>query len=272
MIQEIAPQVYHLAYRMKAPEGTGNVFCFWEEKVLLTERRQIPTCAQLEGRCLRYTYLFAIDQEEYYWGEVEEILQVPGLVWVHRKELRYLQPLSQAFAGYTARHLEHWYRDNRFCGRCGRPMSPSMAERKLVCTACGYSVYPRINPAVIVAVHDGERLLMARYAKRPIPWFVLLAGFIEIGETAEQCVAREVQEEVGVAVKNIRYYGSQPWGMSGNLTLAYTAELDGSDRLTVEHRELSEARWFLRSQVPIQESDQVSITQDMVRAFARGAF
>ena len=133
-------------------------------------------------------------------------------------------------------------------------------------------MYPRINPAVIVAVHDGDRLLMTRYARRPIPWFVLLAGFIEVGETAEQGVAREVREEVGIQVKHIRYYGSQPWGMSGNLTLAYTAELDGGDRLTVDRTELAEARWFFRDQVPIRKEDRVSITQDMVRAFAAGRF
>lgn len=272
MIQEIAPQVYHLDYRVKEPEETGKVLCFWEGDVLLTTKQEIPTCAQLAGHGIRHTYLFAIDREEYYLGETAGRISVPGLEWVHRKELRKLHPLSQAFAGYTAGHLEHWYRDNRHCGRCGQPMWPDQKERKMICVACGHQVHPRINPAVIVAVHDGERLLMARYAKRPIPWFVLLAGFVEVGETAEQCVAREVWEEVGIRVKHIRYYGSQPWGMSGNLTLAYTAELDGEDRLTVDSEELAEARWFVRSEVPVQREDQVSITQDMVRAFARGVF
>ena len=240
--------------------------------VLLTRERRVPLRAQLGDCPIRYRYLFAIDREEYYLGEPLGPVQVPGLEWMPRRVLRGLEPLSQAFAGYTARHLEHWYRDNRFCGRCGGPMEPGMEERKLVCAACGFQVYPRINPAVIVAVHDGDRLLMTRYARRPIPWFVLLAGFIEVGETAEQCVAREVREEVGIQVKHIRYYGSQPWGMSGNLTLAYTAELDGGDRLTVDRTELAEARWFFRDQVPIRKEDRVSITQDMVRAFAAGRF
>lgn len=272
MIQEIAPQVYHLEYRVKEPAAAGKVFCFREGCVLLTRERRVPLRAQLGDCPIRYRYLFAIDREEYYLGEPLGPVQVPGLEWMPCRVLRGLEPLSQAFAGYTARHLEHWYRDNRFCGRCGGPMEPGVEERKLVCAACGFQVYPRINPAVIVAVHDGDRLLMTRYARRPIPWFVLLAGFIEVGETAEQCVAREVREEVGIQVKHIRYYGSQPWGMSGNLTLAYTAELDGGDRLTVDRTELAEARWFFRDQVPIRKEDRVSITQDMVRAFAAGRF
>lgn len=272
VIQDIAPRVYHSDYRVKEPDGAGRVFCFRAGEVLLTRERQAPTRAQLRGCPIRYRYLFAIDREEFYLGEPDGSIRVPGLEWMPRKVLRSLEPRSMAFAGYTAWHLEHWYRDNRFCGRCGGPMESGRDERKMVCAACGHRVYPRINPAVIVAVHDGDRLLMARYAHRPIPWFVLLAGFIEIGETAEQCVAREVREEVGIAVKNIRYYGSQPWGMSGNLTLAYTAELDGPDRLTVERSELAEARWFARNEAPIQQSDRVSITQDMVRAFARGKF
>lgn len=272
LIQDIAPQVYHLDYRVKEPEAAGKVFCFWEGRVLLTRGRQVPTWAQLQRCPLRCRYLFAIDREEYYLGEVAGPIQVPGLEWMPRRVLRSLAPLSQAFAGYTARHLEHWYRDNRFCGRCGGPMESAVAERKLVCAACGYQVYPRINPAVIVAVYDGDRLLMTRYAKRPIPWFVLLAGFIEVGETAEQCVAREVREEVGIGVKHIRYYGSQPWGMSGNLTLAYTAELDGPDQLVVDRSELAEARWFGRDQVPVRPQDRVSITQDMVQAFRQGKF
>ena len=165
-----------------------------------------------------------------------------------------------------------WHASGRFCGRCGSPIEPGREERKMVCPACGHRAYPRLNPSVIVAVHDGDRLLMARYAKRPIPWFVLLAGFVEVGETVEQCVAREVREEVGISVKNIRYYGSQPWGMSGNLTLAFTARLDGPDTLTVDPEELAEARWFPRAEVPVQEGDRVSITQDMMRAFVAGRF
>ena len=151
-------------------------------------------------------------------------------------------------------------------------MTPAAAERKLICPACGYHTYPRINPSVIIAVHDSDRILLSRYANRPVTWYVLLAGFIEVGETAEQCVAREVREETGLRVKNIRYYGSQPWGLTGGLSLAYTAELDGSDELRVDADELAEARWFRRDEVPVNQRDWASVTQDMMRAFVAGKF
>ena len=129
MIQEIAPQVYHLEYQVKEPAAAGKVVCFREGCVLLTRERRVPLRAQLGDCPIRYRYLFAIDREEYYLGEPLGPVQVPGLEWMPRRVLRGLEPLSQAFAGYTARHLEHWYRDNRFCGRGGGPMEPGMEER-----------------------------------------------------------------------------------------------------------------------------------------------
>ena len=121
----------------------------------------------------------------------------------------------------------------------------------------------------ISAVTDGDRLLMTRYADRPVTWFVLVAGFVEIGEAAEETVRREVLEETGLRVKNVRYFGSQPWGCAGNLTLGYWAELDGDDAVTLEERELAEARWFDRTEVPVMD-DNTSLTSAMVRAFAEG--
>lgn len=176
-----------------------------------------------------------------------------------------------AFAGYTAWHLYSWYQNNRFCGKCGAPTVPGSDERKLVCSKCHTPIYPRINPCIIVAVHDGDRLLMTRYANRPVTWFVLIAGFIEIGETAEDTVHREVMEETGVKVKNIRYFGSQPWGIPGNLTLGFTAELDGSDKITLDTGELSDGRWFPRDEVPVPDDD-VSITSALIHAFANHEF
>lgn len=272
MIQDIAPAAFDGTFHDRTPEDGSPIFCFWKNTVLLGTDNTLPTYAQLRPHLTDTTYLFAIDQAAYYLGTVPDQLPLPGFTWLPHRALRKLTPMSQTLAGFTAWHLAHWYRDNRFCGRCGQPMTHAATERKLTCPACGYHTYPRINPSVIIAVHDGDRILLSRYANRPVTWYVLLAGFIEVGETAEQCVAREVREETGLRVKNIRYYGSQPWGLTGGLSLAYTAELDGPDVLRVDADELAEARWFRRDEVPVNERDRASVTQDMMRAFAAGKF
>ena len=269
MIQEIAPQVYHLEYQVKEPAAAGKVFCFREGCVLLTRERRVPLRAQLGDCPIRYRYLFAIDREEYYLGEPLGPVQVPGLEWMPRRVLRGLEPLSQAFAGYTARHLEHWYRDNRFCGRCGAKMEKSTTERAMVCPQCKNTVYPKICPAVIVAVHDGDRLLLTRYRGRPFKKYALIAGFNEIGETIEQTVHREVLEEAGVRVKNLRFYKSQPWVFTDTLLMGFVCELDGSDRITVQESELAEASWHLRSELP-QDHSYISLTGEMIEQFRLG--
>lgn len=272
MIQDIYPHRFSLEYQVCAPEEGDWVIIFQGNQVFLTEEQTYPAYQKAEeGTEEKYQFLFSIDGEKYFLslepGEGERL----GLKPYPIRHVRNLRPMHLAFAGYTAWHLYAWYQNNRFCGRCGSPMAPGTDERKLVCTSCGASVYPRINPCIIVAVHDGDRLLMTRYANRPVTWFVLVAGFIEVGETAEDTVRREVMEETGVKVKNIRYFNSQPWGVPGNLTLGFTAELDGEDQIRVDTGELSEARWFNREEVPVPD-DNVSITAALIRAFVNREF
>ena len=130
-------------------------------------------------------------------------------------------------------------------------------------------IFPRIAPAVTIALTDGDRLVLSKYAGRSYTRFALLAGFIEIGETAEECVAREVMEEVGLKVKNIRYYKSQPWGIAGNLQIGYFCDLDGDDTLCIDKEELSEAGWYDRRNIPA-EDDGISLTREMIRIFSEG--
>ena len=120
--------------------------------------------------------------------------------------LRQMQSKEICFAAMTAWHLYTWYAGSRWCGRCGEKTVHDEKERMMRCPGCGNMIFPRINPAVIIAVTDGERLLLSKYAGRAYTRYALLAGFTEIGETLEETVAREVKEEVGLKVKNIRYY------------------------------------------------------------------
>ncbi|MBR4019712.1 MAG: NUDIX domain-containing protein, partial [Firmicutes bacterium] len=156
-------------------------------------------------------------------------------------------------------------------GRCGMPTQHGSGERMLKCPSCGNSIYPKIAPAVIVALTDGDRIMMTRYNGRAYKRYALIAGFVEIGETAEETVIREVKEEVGLKAKNVRYYKSQPWGTEQDLLLGYFCELDGDDTVTMDEDELSTAEWVYRDDMDM-EDDGFSLTREMMVAFQKGEF
>lgn len=160
-----------------------------------------------------------------------------------KRVLRSDNPRTVCFAGFTAYQLFQWYRSNKFCGFCGCRTEHSKTERALVCPHCGNTIYPKIAPAVIVAVTDGDNIVVTQYKDRPYRGVALIAGFCEIGETPEQTCAREVAEEVCLKIKNLRYYGSQPWGIDSNLLLGYVAEVDGSRTIVRDENELAQALW-----------------------------
>lgn len=152
-------------------------------------------------------------------------------------------------AGRAVQILE-WERSHRFCGRCGTATAAHpQGERSRVCPACGFSSYPRINPCVIVAVTRGEEILLARAQRFNRPMFSTLAGFIEAGETAEETLLREVQEEVGVVVCNPRYFGSQSWPFPGNLMLGFHADY-ASGEIVLQEEEIAEAGFYHFSELP----------------------
>ncbi len=173
-------------------------------------------------------------------------------------------------AGRAFQILE-WARNHRFCSRCGSPTTAhALGERAAVCTVCGFSQYPRINPCVIVVVTRGEELLLARGHRFNRPMFSALAGFIEAGESAEMTLHREVKEEVGIAVKDLRYFGSQPWPFPGNLMLGFHAEYAGGD-IVVQEDEIAEAAFFHYRQLPVippPGSIAHALIMDVVKRFS----
>lgn len=146
-----------------------------------------------------------------------------------------------------------WDRTHQFCGRCGTPVESQPTERAKKCPACGLTNFPRLSPAIIIAVvrhtEEGPRLLMARNHRFPAGRYSVLAGFVEPGESLEECAQREVMEEVGIAIKDVRYVASQPWPFPNSLMLGFTAEYAGGD-FVLEEAEIAEAGWFAPDALP----------------------
>lgn len=157
-------------------------------------------------------------------------------------------PLREATAFAQARAVLHWRARHRFCGACGGALDYERAGWLGRCMQCGLEHYPRTDPAVIVAVSDGARLLLGRQASWPARRYSTLAGFVEPGETLEQTIVREVFEESGVRVRACRYLASQPWPFPSSLMLGFMAEAE-PDEPRPNDEELEDARWFTRDEV-----------------------
>jgi NAD+ diphosphatase len=177
-------------------------------------------------------------------GWVEDESSIPeGYIW---RGLRSLLPeLDETLLGVAARAVQvaEWARTHRFCGACGSGTARLDGERCFKCTNCGHMAYPRISPAMMVLIRKGDSVLLALHTQSPAKRFVPLAGFLEAGESVEEAVHREVFEEVGLRVQNLRYFGSQSWPFPHSLMIAFTADyLDGEIRTAPN--EILEARWF----------------------------
>ena len=192
---------------------------------------------------LRYQYLGIFEGQHCYSAEVSQEAEPP-------ENMRFMS-LRRLFgqvnddllrlAGRSI-HIVDWDRNNQFCGRCAAPMEMAK-DRAKVCPSCGLRRYPRISPAVIMLIRHENKLLLAHAARHPSGFHSVLAGFAEPGETLEECVAREIREEVGIEVKNIRYFGSQPWPFPDSLMIGFTCEY-ASGQITVDPEEIAEAAWY----------------------------
>ena len=212
--------------------------------------------------------LFSIDGTGFFLI-LDETVDAPGFSYAPVNWTRDAEPRHLLFAAVTGWQLARWYEANRFCGRCGHPTEIVPTSREICCPECGMVIYPKIAPGVIVAIIDPatERIVLTKYAGRPQVHYALVAGFTEIGESIEQTVAREVMEEVGLKVKNLVFYKSQPWSYSDTLLVGFYCEVDGSTEITVDHSELKVAEWFTREEALPRENDRVSLTAEMIRRF-----
>ncbi len=279
MIQDIAPLELRIEYEEKKPKESDLVCVFSGREILIRieegeiflpslKELQLPkeelcyllSTAEIEGPIYQSFFLYKGDKrpeaEAYSYQEIRRI--------------RGKKPEELAFALATAYHLSVWYRNNRFCGRCGDRMQHDRQERMVKCPSCGNMVYPKLMPAVIVGVTRGDQILVSRYAGRAYKGYALIAGFCEIGESFEQTVRREVMEEVGLKVKNIRYYKSQPWGFDQDLLAGFFCEAIGDPTIHMDENELSYAEWISRDEMEQTMHDQVSLTGEMMEYFRQG--
>ena len=274
MIQEIGEERLDNSFHTDIkPSAWDTLFCFRGMDVLAGEDMDSPFPRVDE---VTYSdeplYLFSIGSRRFFLTLDENVAVPEKYAPVNVRHLRRRPDIDKVelFAMFTAFHLYKWYSAGRFCGACGAPTAPDTKERALRCTKCGNISYPRINPAVIVGVTNGDKLLLTRYAKgRGVTFDALVAGFTEIGETLEQTVEREVMEEVGLRVNNIRYYKSQPWGLSGTILAGFFCDVDGDDTVKLDESELSSAVWTERKDI-VGQPDNMSLTNEMMTVFRGG--
>ena len=292
MIHKIEPHKYYPEFRNQEPKPSDYLLLFDGEKVYLPSHTgndaavagssanagivkhsqvYLPTFEEVHG--LDCEYLFSIDDRAFYRKTVENsgALMLPEEDLYASGVFRNFEPEYLAFAGITATQINRFRLDRKFCGRCGHPTVHSTTERACICPECGQIEYPKISPAVIIAIVDTmqDKILLTRYAGGSYRHWALVAGFVEVGETFKGAARREIMEEVGLKVSDLVYYKSQPWSFSDSAMIGFFAKLEGDPTITLQESELGEAKWFSRSEVPDLPST-ISVGQEMITLFKNG--
>ncbi len=292
MIHKIEPHKYYPEFRNQEPKTTDYLLLFDGEKVYLPGKNisssdaaqlSLPTFEEvhrllsvrqpMDRFFLDSEYLFSIDDRAFYRKTAEDAgaLMIPDDHLYPSGVFRNFEPEYLAFAGITATQINRFRLDRRYCGRCGHPTVPSTTERACICPECGQIEYPKISPAVIIAIVDTgrDKILLTRYAGGSYRHWALVAGFVEVGETFKGAARREIMEEVGLKVSDLVYYKSQPWSFSDSAMIGFFAKLDGDPAITLQESELGEAKWFSRDEVPDLPST-ISVGQEMISLFKNG--
>lgn len=277
MIHEIAPFEFKNEYKKVRPTADSGIFVYKDKKILLKEAQgvvsypaffELPEVVRKRGR---FTYLFSIDEKAFFLlSEFQELCEtMPEYRYENNYFLRKGGPKEMIYAGLVAIQLGGWYREHRYCGGCGAKMAHDGRERMMRCPVCGQKEYPKLCPCVIVGITNGDKILVTKYRGPATSYYALVAGFAEVGEDIEGCVHREVMEETGLRVKNLKYYKSQPWPLSESLLFGFFCEVDGSDEITLDENELSMAAWLSREELNVTFGD-FALTNEMLYVFQEG--
>jgi NAD+ diphosphatase len=275
MIQDIFPHSFDNQYLSLNSIGEEDIILHYtgrnilykvvNEEPELPRKKDFPEITEKTEKI----FLFTLDSIPCFLITDDLKTDKPHFVF---KEINIFRTVSRqeiAWVSIAGFHLASWYEQNRFCGKCGTRTIHKVDERALVCPECNAHIFPRISPAVIMAIISNDKLLLARNSNFQGNWYSLIAGYSDIGESLEETVIREVREEVGLEISNIRYYKSQPWPLSGSMMIGFVAEADESQQILPDGNEIIEASWFSRGNLPNHPS-LISIAGEMIEKFDRG--
>lgn len=223
--------------------------------------------ASLSTHFIRRFQLGTFQGNEYLCAELPQDLEVNeefNVVPI-RQALSLFSP-EQFGIGVKAYSVINWDKNHQFCGRCGLPTNHHGKNFERICSSCNMSFFPRISPSIIVLIHNKDRLVMARSPHFLPGVYGLIAGFVEIGESLEEAVHREVKEEVGLEIKNLNYFGSQPWPFPDSLMVAFTAEYAAGE-IKIDQDEIEEAGWYNYNNLPGRPSTAISIGSLLLDSF-----
>ena len=247
-------------------------FVFMSDKMMVAEggeKISVPcfsSPAELGLERIREWYLGTLAGRHCYCAEISETASVPDKMAL--RGLRYLYGRLEEFLhriAMKAVHMIDWDRTTRYCGYCGMETIRARGMIAKECPCCELLIFPRISPAVIVLVEREKSVLLARVKRFTSELYSVLAGFVEPGETLEEAVQREIEEEVGIRVKNIRYFGSQPWPFPDSLMIGFTAEYE-SGEIKIDEAEIADAGWFDPERLPTIPG-KISIARELIDWF-----
>ena len=230
-------------------------FLFYKNELLFKLENNIatiPVIKDLKNFEINYIqYIGSINGENCFCGEIHEYVIIPKFMYFgNLKSLAHKLSEDMFWIGGRAVQIVNWNNDHKYCGRCSTLTENVDGERAKKCPKCGLSNYPRISPAIIVAVVREGQLLLAHNNQFPKELYSVVSGFLEVGETFEECVVREVREETGIIVKNINYFGNQPWPFPNSLMIGFTADYAGGE-IQVDGKEIGNANWFGSNDMPL---------------------